>query len=260
MLQADVAGLKVLITAGAAGIGLAMVESFSKLGAEVFACDVDDAALAALAESHPQVGQIRADVSDPAQVDALFDAALERFGGGLDVLVNNAGIAGPTANVEDVAHADLRRTLEVNVEGMFHCLRRAVPVMKAAGAGCIVNLSSAAGVHGFPLRTPYAASKWAVVGLTKSLAKELGPHGIRVNALCPGAVEGARIDRVIAAKAEAKGMSFEEMHAIMAETTSLRTFVSAQDIADMALYLASPAGARISAQALSIDGGVEVLR
>jgi NAD(P)-dependent dehydrogenase (short-subunit alcohol dehydrogenase family) len=259
MLKAEVAGLRVLVTAGGAGIGRAVVESFARQGAKVFTCDVDAEALEDLGRALPEVGRQATDVSDPQAVAALFEAALERLGG-LDVLINNAGVAGPTAPVEEIALEDWRRTQAVNVDGLFCCLKHGVPALKAAGGGCIVNLSSAAGVRGFPLRTPYVASKWAVVGISKSLAMELGPFGIRVNALCPGAVEGERIDRVIAAKAQARGISESEMRAIMTQDTSMKTFVTAQDIADMALYLASPSGARLSGQALSVDGNVEVLR
>jgi NAD(P)-dependent dehydrogenase (short-subunit alcohol dehydrogenase family) len=259
MLKVEVAGLKVLVTAGGAGIGRAIVESFAAQGAQVFTCDLDAEALGGLAAPYPEVGRTVCDMSAPDQVAAMVEEALGTLGG-LDVLVNNAGIAGPTAPVEEIALEDWQRTQAVNVEGLFVCTKHAVPALKAAGGGCIVNLSSAAGVRGFPLRTPYVASKWAVVGITKSLAMELGPFGIRVNALCPGAVEGERIDRVIAAKAQARGLSEDEMRAVMTQDTSMKTFVTAQDIADMALYLASPSGARLSGQALSIDGNIEVLR
>ena len=191
--------------------------------------------------------------------ERLFEAVQAQLGG-LDVLVNNAGIAGPTKAVEDIDLAEWRQTLEVNLTGQFLCARRAVPLLKAAGGGLIVNLSSAAGIFGFPLRTPYAASKWGVIGFTKSLAMELGPDKIRANAICPGVVEGDRIERVIAAKSEALGISHEEMRERLLSNVSLRSSVTPDDIAAMILFLASEAGARISGQALSVDGGVEVLR
>lgn len=259
MSQAGIAGLRVVVTAGAAGIGRSIAESFLAGGAKVHLCDLDGTALAKLAETLPLAGATVADVCDPQAVARLFREA-EASLGGLDVLVNNAGVAGPTAAVDAIELDDWRRTLEVNVTGQFLCIRHAVPLLRAAGGGCILNLASAAGLRGYPLRTPYVASKWAVVGLTKSLAMELGPDAIRVNALCPGAVEGERIDRVIAAKAAARGISEAEMRAELTRDTSLRSFVTAQDIADMAVYLAGPSGARISGQALSIDGNIEVLR
>jgi NAD(P)-dependent dehydrogenase (short-subunit alcohol dehydrogenase family) len=177
----------------------------------------------------------------------------------LDVLVNNAGIAGPTAKVEDISIADWDRTVAVDLNSMFYCARLAVPLLKAAGGGSIINLSSAAGRLGFPLRTPYAAAKWGVIGLTKSLAGELGPANIRVNAILPGAVEGDRVKRVIAARAEARNISYDEALEQLVAPISLRRMVKAEDIANMALFLATSAGANISGQALSVCGDLAYL-
>ena len=246
-------GLRVAISAGAAGIGRVMADGFAACGARVFLCDVDREALAAC--PHPSVF---ADVETPEGCDAFMDAALSHLGG-LDALLNNAGIAGPTARVEDVAPDALSRTLRIDLEAMFHCARRAVPALREAGGGSIVNLSSAAGRFGFPLRSPYAAAKWGVVGFTKSLAIELGPDGIRVNAVLPGLVEGDRIRRVIEAKAQARGVSFKEQEAESLRNVSLRCYVTQQDIANMALYLCSPFGATVSGQALAVDGDTQSL-
>jgi NAD(P)-dependent dehydrogenase (short-subunit alcohol dehydrogenase family) len=250
--------MRVLVTAGAAGIGRAFAEVFSDAGAKVFVCDVDRAALDAFHAARPEIGARFADVADPKQVDGLFDEAAV-FLGGLDVLINNAGIAGPTAAVEDIAIADWDRTIAVDLNGMFYCTRRAVPMIKAAGGGSIINLSSVAGRLGFPLRTPYSAAKWAVVGFTKSLAIELGPANIRVNAIQPGVVEGERIERVIAAKAKALGLTHEQYRQQLVSKVSLRRTVSPYDIANMALFLATDAGKNISGQALSVCGNVETL-
>lgn len=247
-----------LVTAGAAGIGRAFAETFADAKAKVFICDVDRVALAALTASRPELGGCVADVADAQQVDAMFDAATA-FLGGLDVLINNAGIAGPTAPVENIDIADWNRTIAVDLNGMFYCTRRAVPLLKQAGGGCIINLSSVAGRLGYPLRTPYAAAKWAVVGFTKSLAMELGPVNIRVNAIQPGLVEGERIERVISAKAKALGVSFEDYKRQLLSKVSLRRTVSPADIANMALFLATAAGSNISGQALSVCGNVESL-
>jgi NAD(P)-dependent dehydrogenase (short-subunit alcohol dehydrogenase family) len=251
-------GIRVLVTAGAAGIGRAFAETFAGAGARVFLCDVDRAALDAFRAARPDIGSGIADVADARQVDGMFDAAMA-FLGGLDVLINNAGISGPTAPVEEIDIADWDRTIAVDLNGMFYCTRRAVPLLKAAGGGSIINLSSVAGRLGYPLRTAYAAAKWGVVGFTKSLAIELGPANIRVNAIQPGIVEGDRIDRVISAKAKALGMTFDEYRQQLLSKVSLRRTVSPLDIANMALFLATDAGRNISGQALSVCGNVESL-
>jgi NAD(P)-dependent dehydrogenase (short-subunit alcohol dehydrogenase family) len=251
-------GLRVLITAGAAGIGKAFAETFAAAGARVFIGDIDPDALARLRAARPEIGGCVADVALPQQVDVMFDAATA-FLGGLDVLINNAGIAGPTAPVETIDIAAWDRTIAVDLNGMFYCTRRAVPLLKQAGGGSIINLSSVAGRLGYPLRTPYAAAKWAVVGFTKSLAIELGPANIRVNAIQPGLVEGERIQKVISAKAEALGSSFADYERELLSKVSLRRMVSPADIANMALFLATAAGGNISGQALSVCGNVESL-
>jgi NAD(P)-dependent dehydrogenase (short-subunit alcohol dehydrogenase family) len=252
-------GKRVVLTAGGAGIGRVTLQTFVEAGARVVTCDVDQAALDRLRGELPEVPAIPADVAEPAGVDRLFALAKEQLGG-LDILINNAGIAGPTAPIEQVEPDDWRRCLEVNITGQYLCARRAVPMIKAAGGGSIVNLSSAAGRFGFALRTPYCASKWAVVGLTKALAIELGPDQIRVNAICPGAVEGDRINRVIAAKAQARGVGFEAMYQEYTQTASMRRMISPQDIANMILYLCSDAGRLVSGQAIGVDGNIEYLR
>jgi hypothetical protein len=207
----------------------------------------------------PSVTTTLADVADVAQVDRLFDDVAHQLGG-LDVLVNNAGIAGPTGLVEELDPAAWDRTLAVNISSQFYCARRAVPLLKAAGGGAIVNLSSAAGLFGYPLRAPYAASKWAVIGFTKTLAMELGDFGVSVNALCPGPVEGPRMAGVIQARADQRGVTAAEMTAAYLRQNSLHTFIAAQDIADLVLFLCTPAGRKISGQALAIDGNTETLR
>ena len=242
-------GLRVAITGAAGGIGRVMADSFAAAGARPFVCDIDDEALAAW---------LRADAASAAELDGFMDAALAELGG-LDVLVNNAGIAGPTKPIEHIDPAELDATLQVALASQFHCARRAVPALRAAGGGCIINLSSAAGKFGFPLRSPYAAAKWGVIGFTRTLALELGGDGIRVNALLPGLVDGPRIRRVIRAKAEPAGVGDNEQTVRSLSTVSLRCFVTQQDIANMALYLTSPFGATISGQAISIDGGTEFL-
>ncbi|MFN8445430.1 MAG: SDR family oxidoreductase [Caldilineaceae bacterium] len=259
MMNTPCNGLRALVTAGASGIGRAIAETLMEQGARVHICDVVADRLAATAQALPGIGTTIADVADPAQVDQLF-AEVTAHLGGLDLLVNNAGIAGPTGPVESISPEQWNQTLAVNITGQFLCTRRAVPLLKAVGGGLIVNLSSAAGLFGFPNRTPYAASKWAVIGFTKSLAMELGSDKIRVNAICPGIVEGERQDRVIAAKAAAEGRTVDEVRSQITRQNSLHTFVQAQDIANLIVFLCSPTGSKISGQALSVDGGTETLR
>jgi NAD(P)-dependent dehydrogenase (short-subunit alcohol dehydrogenase family) len=248
-------GLRVLVTAGGAGIGRAIAQTFLEHGARVHVCDVDEKALQQLSKS---ITTTRADVADVSQVDKLFEDMRHNLGG-LDVLVNNAGIAGPTARVEDIAPEDWNRCIAVDLNGMFYCTRKAMPLIKAAGGGSIINLSSAAGRLAFPMRTPYSAAKFAVVGFTESLAAEAGPDKVRVNCIQPGVVEGERIDRVISAKAQRLGISSDEVKAKMLEGVSMHTTVTAQDIANTALFLASDAGKHISGQAISVCGGTRYL-
>lgn len=258
-MEISVSGLKVLITASATGIGFAVAKAFLESGAEVHICDINSEKLETCTRSLPGAGITCADVSDPAEVDKLFEEVASQLNG-LDVLINNAGIAGPTAPIEDVDPQDWERTMAVNINGQFYCARRAVPLLKDAGGGSIINMSSSAGLLGYPMRSPYAASKWAVIGLTKTMAMELGEFGIRVNAVCPNAVEGPRMDAVIAAEAKAKGISEADVYKDLVQGTSMRTFVTTDDVSSMILFLCSNAGSRISGQALSVDGFTETLR
>ena len=257
-MELSAKGKRVLVTAGAAGIGRVIARTFAEHGARVHICDVDEAALKAFGVENPSISRSTTDVSQIAEVEKLFDDVRKHLGG-LDVLVNNAGIAGPTAKVEDIRPEDWDRCIAVDLNGMFYCTRKAMPMIKAAGGGSIVNLSSAAGRHGFPQRSPYSAAKWAVVGFTKSLAVEAGPDKVRVNCILPGVVEGERIDRVIAAKAKAGGLSEQAMRDKFLETTSLHSTVSQQDIANMILFLCSDAGKHITGQPIAVDADVRYL-
>ena len=253
------APFRVLVTAAAAGIGRAIAAAFMHSGASVHVCDLSEALLVDFKAAHSGLGVTRADVSDPAQVERLFQEVEAQLGG-LDILVNNVGVSGPTAAVDEVSIADWQSTLAVNLNSHFYCMRKAVPLLKVAGGGSIVSISSTAGLMGYPMRAPYAASKWALIGLTKTLAMELGEFNIRVNAVCPGSVEGPRMDRVIAAEAKARNITEDTVRDGYQRQASLRTFVRAQDIANMVLFLCSEAGERISGQALSVDGNIETAR
>jgi NAD(P)-dependent dehydrogenase (short-subunit alcohol dehydrogenase family) len=252
-------GKRVVVTAGAQGIGLAIAEAFVAAGAQVHICDVNEGFLETAKVRLPGVSQSRTDVADEAQVDAMFADLKARWGGMLDALINNAGIAGPTAPVEDTDLASWQQTIDVNLTGAFLCTRRAVPLLKAAGGGSIVNLSSIAGRLGFPLRTPYSASKFGLIGLTQTWAMELGPSNIRVNAVLPGIVAGERQERVIAAKAASYGIEHEDMRKRLLDKVSLRQMVTAGDIANQIVFICSPAGAMVSGQSLSVCGNVEHL-
>jgi NAD(P)-dependent dehydrogenase (short-subunit alcohol dehydrogenase family) len=248
--------LRVMVTAAGSGIGRAIALAFANAGATVNACDADEALLRQAAAESPEIAAECIDVTDEAAVGSWFDDALESLGG-LDVLVNNAGIAGPTAAIEDMTYTDWQRCLAVGVDSQFLTCRRAVPVMKEQGAGSIINISSTAGLYGLPYRTPYATAKWGVIGFTKSLAAEVGRWNIRVNAICPGAVEGPRMERVIAAEARASGRTVEAIRADYTQGVSLKRFVKPEEIAAMALFLASPQASMISGQAITVDGHTE---
>ncbi|HDR9481540.1 TPA: SDR family oxidoreductase [Burkholderia aenigmatica] len=257
-------GLRVLVTGGASGIGLDIADAFAECGARVHVCDASQAAIAALADRPPRagasaIGATLADVSDPAAVARVFDDVSATLGG-LDVLVNNAGIAGPTGGIDEIDPAQWEQTVAINLNAQFQFARRAVPLLRESKhGGAIIALSSVAGRLGYAFRTPYAATKWAVVGLVKSLAIELGPLGIRVNAIQPGIVRGPRMRRVIDARAQQLGVSYDEMEKRYLEKISLRRMTDPAEIAATALFLCSPGGHGITGQAISVCGNVEVL-
>ncbi len=241
---------RVLITAGAGGIGRAMADAFAAAGARVWVTDIDGEALAACPEGWRRTCL---DVTDEPAMAAMF-AEIEAEWGGLDTLCANAGVAGPTALVEDIRLEDWRTCVSVNLEGAFLAAKYAARMMKRQRAGVMLLTSSTAGFFGYPHRAPYSAAKWAVIGLMKTLAMELGPHGIRANALCPGAVEGPRMEAVMAREAAAKGLTRQEIHDAYASGTSMRTWVTGEDLANMAVFLASPEARFVSGQVIAVDG------
>jgi NAD(P)-dependent dehydrogenase (short-subunit alcohol dehydrogenase family) len=258
------AGLRVLVTGGASGIGLVIARAFVDAGSRVHVCDSSQQAIDSLneAEQTTEMNAITtslADVSDRAAVDRVFDDVNAQLGG-LDVLINNAGIAGPTGGIDEMDTGEWEQTVDVNLNAQFYFARRAVPLLRQArDGGSIIALSSVAGRLGYAYRTPYSATKWAVVGLTKSLAIELGPDNIRVNAIQPGIVKGPRIERVIAARAQQLGLSYEQMEKEYLAKISLRRMTTPEEVAATALFLCSPGGSGISGQAISVCGNVEVL-
>ena len=248
--------LRVIVTAAAAGIGRAIAECFANNGAHVHVCDVDETAIKDLQSANPRISAAKVDVSRQGDLDAWLERALVNLGG-IDVLVNNAGTKGPTAFVEEIDPQHWRDCLAVCLDSHFLCARRVAPVMKRQKSGSIINLSSVAGLVGLGMRTPYAAAKWAVIGFTKSLAIELGPHNVRVNAICPGTVKGDRMDRVILAEVQRRGLPFDRIAEEYTSGQSIKRYVESTEIADLCLFLASPAAKMISGQAIAVDGHTE---
>jgi NAD(P)-dependent dehydrogenase (short-subunit alcohol dehydrogenase family) len=251
-------GLRVMVSAGADGIGREIARAFVREGARVHVCDADEKALAALSSTDPTLTGTRCDVASRDDVARFFAEGIAKLGG-LDCLVNNAGIAGPTGRVDEIDPAEWDRCLAVDLTGQFNCVRLAVPHLRRSRNASILNISSLAGRLGFALRTPYASAKWGVVGFSRSLAIELGPDSIRVNALLPGIVAGERQKRVLSSKAQARGVSFEEMERLAFSFTSLKEYVTPQQLADLAAYVASPRGRMISGQSLSVCGDTNML-
>ena len=251
-------GQRALITGAGSGIGKVMAQHFEKAGARIWICDADTNNLEQSLKENPHWNETPCDVSDENQVDQLFKEMSDSFGG-LEILVNNAGIAGPTAPVEEIDPGEWRRSVGVNLNGAFYCTRLATPLLKNSPKASIINISSVAGRLGFARRLPYASTKWAMIGFTESLAKELGPSGIRVNALLPGIVEGPRIEGVFQARAESEGVPYEEVRDRVLNNVSMKRMVSAGDVAEMAVFLCSEAGKNISGQSISVCGNVENL-
>lgn len=249
---------RVLITGGASGIGATFARRFADRGDRVAVCDANAEAVAAMAAANPDMLVRQADVTDEAQM-AAFLSEVEAHFGGIDVVCANAGTGGPAGLIEDLDYQAWQDCIAVNLHGVFLTCRWAARLMRAQGSGLIVLTTSTAGQWGYPYRSPYASAKWALVGLTKTLAMELGPAGVRVNALAPGSVEGDRMDRVVAMEAKASGRTEAELRAQYVKGVSLRSWVTADDLADTLLYLASPAAAKISGQVLAIDGHTETL-
>lgn len=248
----------ILITGGASGIGGCSARRFLEQGDHVHICDVSAELVNEFLAANPGITGTVADIGKRSDVDRLFADLVEKHGG-LDVLVNNAGIAGPSAPIDEHDEDGWDECIQVNLSGTFYVTKRAVPLLKASDSGRIINLSSTAALHGYPLRSAYAASKWAMIGLMKTWAMELGPEGIRVNAVCPTSVSGPRIEGVIEREARHRGVSVEQVREVYLRQSSMRTFVTPDEVADTVLFLASDAARKISGQSISVDGHTEGL-
>jgi len=245
---------RVVITAGAGGIGRATAQAFAEQGDLVHICDLDAAALDAAVASHPNISGAICDMSDRAAIERFVPAAAERLGG-IDVLINNAGVSGPTAPVERMDPDAWEAVLAVNLTGTFNVTRLAIPYLKRSEHGVIIILSSVGGRFGYPERSPYSVSKRGLLAFTETLALELGDDGIRVNAIAPGGVDGDRVQRVLAGRAESSGRSLAEETADALANQALKYFVDPADIAALSLFLASDHGKSITGQTIPIDGG-----
>ena len=249
---------KALITAGATGIGKATAIAMMKAGAQVHVCDINAQALADLKQHYPLLLTSVTNVAEPDEVASMFAQLQQEFSGKLDFLVNNAGVSGPAGPIETLDIDAWKATFDVNLHATFYVSKHAIPLLKQQG-GAIMNLSSTAGLFGYPMRSPYASAKWAIVGLSKTMAMELGPFNIRVNCICPGAVNGDRMDRVISSIAQASGETLAKVRQDNVKSTSMKTFVDAEDIANMIVFSFSDLGAKISGQSLTVDGDTHSL-
>ncbi|MBT0781941.1 MULTISPECIES: SDR family oxidoreductase [Paracoccus] len=256
-MDLDIKGLRVVVTGGALGLGAEIVRRFLAEGARVHACDIDEAALGRLGRQDG-LSLGACDVADPQSVERMLAAAVQAMGG-LDCLVNNAAVSGPLAPVEETEIAAWEHCLRVCLFGQYYCCRFAVPHLRRSANGSIVNLSSAAGKFGFTNRSAYAAAKSGILGLTRTLSRELGPAGVRCNAVLPGIIDGDRLQRVLAANAQAQGRSPEAVAQDWLAHASIKRMLKAGEVADMIAYLASPRGRSISGQAISIDGDLQML-
>jgi len=258
MNQKKLFNKNIIISAAADGIGWSIAELCMDNGASVFISDINENRLSLLREHKNYNSTLfikKVNANNPEEVLNYF-SELKKQITIIDALINNVGIAGPTGKIEELEIKKWKNTIDVNINSHFYFLKYSIPFLKKNG-GSIINLSSTAGLFGFPLRTPYAASKWATIGLTKSLAMELGDFNIRVNAICPGSVSGNRMKKVIEAKAQSIGVSEKELQKDYESMTSLKTFVDKEDIANMVIFLLSDEGRRISGQVITVDGNTE---
>jgi len=248
----------IVISAGASGIGAEIAKSLSESGASVIVGDKDEVALKRLENDHPEIRTNQVDVSNESEVLGFFEDITSHFGK-IDALINNAGVAGPSAMLGDTSLEDWEKTIKVNLNGTFLCSKSAIPLLKKSGGGSIINMGSTSSFMGTPLRSAYTASKWGLIGLTKTWAMEYGEDNIRVNTICPTSVSGERIEGVIQRDAEYRDTKPEKIREAYLSQTSLKTFVDSEEIVGMVVYLLSPLAKKITGQMMVIDGHTETL-
>ena len=253
-----VKNLKIVITAGASGIGSEIAMILSQADAKVIICDKDQEVLDQFSKNNPEIITLKADVSREEEVASFFNEIKDHFGE-INALINNAGIAGPSAKLEDTNFNDWKNTLSVNLNGTFLSTKSSIPLLRSAGGGSIINIGSTSSFMGTPLRSSYSATKWGLIGLTKTWAMEYGEDNIRINTICPSSVNGERIEQVIEREAKYRSVSLEEIKAAYLSQTSMKTFIDAEEIAGMIVYLLSPLARKITGQMLAIDGHTESL-
>ncbi len=249
---------KYIISAAGDGIGLEISKKIIGAGGKVFLSDIDQKKIEKIKRDKKYKNKIFAtciDCTNANEVKNYFKKILSKKK--FDGLINNIGIAGPTKPIENIDINEWEKTIKTNLNSHFYYTKFALPLLKKSNKASIINLSSTAGIFGFAQRSPYAASKWAIVGLTKTLAIELGKYKIRVNAICPGSVEGDRMKRVINAKAKLNKKTPKKTKEEFETMVSLGTFVTKENIASMALFLLSKESENISGQIISVDGNTE---
>ena len=256
-------GRKAIVTGAAKGMGAAITTTLAREGADVVLTARDTAALEKVATEVHALGRaahvVDCDVTDEAQVEAMVGKALEAFGGRIDILVNVAGVTGPIETpVQDIDVADFDYVVTANERGTFLPIKYVVPTMIARREGKIVNISGTSGLRGYAMRTAYSASKWAVRGITRTVALELGKHNINVNAVCPGIVDGPRMQKLCEEKARIRGWTAEEVYDEYVQDMALKRVTSAQDIANAVLFLASEDSRQVTGQHIAVDGGWDV--
>ena len=247
----------VLVTGAATGVGRTVAQAFASEGADVAILDFQeaDATVQEIKSLGRRCQAFRADVRDEGEVDSAIRGVSDFFGGRIDVLVNNAGFNGHYSLIKDMPLAHWRETLEINLTGTMLVTRTVLALMIARQSGAIVTTASNVARRGLPYRADYVCSKWALLGFTQTLALEVAAHKIRVNAVCPGPIEGDRIEDVMAHHAAVEGKSIAEIRRAWEVAAPMDRFVEGQEVAAVMLFLCSADASAMTGQALNVTGG-----